>query len=237
MPLCWLGIATRRTPPAARDKPVVESLTLREQLEAVYTFEVEGDHCYRVGEQGLMVHNASAGRVTESNRVTNVTLAPLNSIVTDPATIWQILGSELAATGTHTTVLGALFQFILRGRGAGFLGVTPDAGTLRDLVIMRIQNSSTTDVIIMAIDLGLVPAATVFTPDTPYGTPPRPLFDALLAQYPTANRLANTLPHLRNEGRTAVDGSIPTTAVVKLLRTTNNEPSTTIDPLLVKLFS
>ena len=27
--------------------------------EVVYNIEVEGDHCYRVGEQGVLVHNAS----------------------------------------------------------------------------------------------------------------------------------------------------------------------------------
>ncbi len=40
--------------------PVVESLGLREVPEAVYNIEVEGDHCYRVGQQGLLVHNDSA---------------------------------------------------------------------------------------------------------------------------------------------------------------------------------
>jgi hypothetical protein len=39
--------------------PMVESLTLREDPEPVYNIEVEGDHCYRVGQQGLLVHNAS----------------------------------------------------------------------------------------------------------------------------------------------------------------------------------
>jgi hypothetical protein len=41
--------------------PKVESLTLRAGPEPVYNIEVEGDHCYRVGQQGLLVHNASAG--------------------------------------------------------------------------------------------------------------------------------------------------------------------------------
>ena len=40
--------------------PMVESLTLREAPEPVYNIEVEGDHCYRVGQQGLLVHNQSA---------------------------------------------------------------------------------------------------------------------------------------------------------------------------------
>src|SRR4051794_33901117 len=38
--------------------PKVESLTLRAEPEPVYNIEVEGDHCYRVGKQGLLVHNA-----------------------------------------------------------------------------------------------------------------------------------------------------------------------------------
>lgn len=33
---------------------------LRPQVEPVYNIEVEGDHCYRVGELGVLVHNVSA---------------------------------------------------------------------------------------------------------------------------------------------------------------------------------
>ena len=40
--------------------PRVLSFTQRPQPEPVYNIEVEGDHCYRVGQQGLLVHNASA---------------------------------------------------------------------------------------------------------------------------------------------------------------------------------
>jgi hypothetical protein len=39
--------------------PQVESFRLRPEPEPVYNLEVEGDHCYRVGQQGLLVHNAS----------------------------------------------------------------------------------------------------------------------------------------------------------------------------------
>ncbi len=39
--------------------PVVEMIALREKGETVYNIEVEGGHCYRVGDQGLLVHNAS----------------------------------------------------------------------------------------------------------------------------------------------------------------------------------
>jgi hypothetical protein len=39
---------------------VVESRTKWEEPETVYNIEVEGDHCYRVGQSGVLVHNASA---------------------------------------------------------------------------------------------------------------------------------------------------------------------------------
>jgi hypothetical protein len=39
----------------------VERITKRPQPEPVYNIEVEGDHVYRVGESGVLVHNASAG--------------------------------------------------------------------------------------------------------------------------------------------------------------------------------
>jgi len=162
----------------------------------------------------------------------------VNCVVTDPAFIAQVIGSGgLNATGTHTTILGGILQFILRGRGAGFLGVTRDAGSRRNLAIMRIQNASVPEVIIVAVDLNLVPANAVYTPDTPVGTPPQPLFDALLAQYPNSSRLAPTLRVVRNEGWTAIEGNVPTAAIVKLLRTTASVAATTIDPLLVQLFS
>ncbi len=35
--------------------------------EVVYNIEVEGDHCYRVGEQGVLVHNMSQGSKDSRN--------------------------------------------------------------------------------------------------------------------------------------------------------------------------
>jgi hypothetical protein len=40
--------------------PRVLSVALRAEPEPVYNIEVEGDHCYPVGEQGLLVYNALA---------------------------------------------------------------------------------------------------------------------------------------------------------------------------------
>ena len=38
---------------------VVQSRSKREEPETVYNIEVEGDHVYRVGESGVLVHNQS----------------------------------------------------------------------------------------------------------------------------------------------------------------------------------
>jgi hypothetical protein len=39
--------------------PELLARTLRGRMEPVYNIEVDGDHCYRVGRRGLLVHNAS----------------------------------------------------------------------------------------------------------------------------------------------------------------------------------
>ena len=235
-------VAAGRLEPGERVKTldgtsVVEWYVMREKPEAVYNIEVEGDHVYRVGQSGILVHNASAGRVTDTSRVGDASLAANNCIVTDSDIIKKVIGSELTATGRHTTLLGGILQFILRGRGAGFLGVTRDAVDRTDLVFMRIQGSSSTEVVIVAIDLSKVDAATVYTPDTPVGDPSQPLFDALVAEYPNSTRMINVLPNLRAEGWTAIDGRIPSSAIVKLLKTTTTVGSATINPLLKELFS
>lgn len=42
-----------------RGTTTVESYTMRDMPEPVFNLEVEGDHVYRVGDQGVLVHNAS----------------------------------------------------------------------------------------------------------------------------------------------------------------------------------
>jgi hypothetical protein len=52
----------------AGSTPLVEAVSLRLRAEPVYNIEVEGHHCYRVGQQGLLVHNASLiGDYTKHN--------------------------------------------------------------------------------------------------------------------------------------------------------------------------
>ena len=44
--------------------PKVLARNLQTEPEPVYNIEVDGDHCYRVGEQGLLVHNASCSDIS-----------------------------------------------------------------------------------------------------------------------------------------------------------------------------
>jgi hypothetical protein len=49
--------------------PRVVSWTLRAEPEPVYNIEVDGDHVYRVGQQGLLVHNQSVRPPCEAQNV------------------------------------------------------------------------------------------------------------------------------------------------------------------------
>jgi RHS repeat-associated protein len=73
--------------------PRVMSLTKRLKPEQVCNIEVEGDHCYRVGEGGLLVHNASVPcenldknkpdlKQRERVRTINVTILPVGTPTT-----------------------------------------------------------------------------------------------------------------------------------------------------------
>lgn len=46
---------------------MVESYTPNVRVGPVHNIEVEGDHCYRVGAQGILVHNTSVSLLAESN--------------------------------------------------------------------------------------------------------------------------------------------------------------------------
>jgi hypothetical protein len=51
---------------------VVESIVRRPEPEKVYNIEVQGDHVYRVGDSGVLVHNASAGKIPQSECRRNI---------------------------------------------------------------------------------------------------------------------------------------------------------------------
>ncbi len=105
---------------------VVESITRRPELETVYNIEVEGDHVYRVGESGVLVHNASfkgcdpceeAQTRTDSVGGFNVKFAHVKHLGKDRACrIWKIDGivkvtpsNPAAATSARTSMRGFFF--------------------------------------------------------------------------------------------------------------------------------
>ena len=58
----------------------VESVTKRDEFETVYNIEVAGDHVYRVGETGLLVHNISkADCKRDPNKASNPCGLPSNA--------------------------------------------------------------------------------------------------------------------------------------------------------------
>jgi hypothetical protein len=61
---------------------------LRPDPEPVYNLEVEGDHCYRVGSLGLLVHNASANPVCDAPN------NPWMEVEHDPPTAKKVKGKE-----------------------------------------------------------------------------------------------------------------------------------------------
>jgi hypothetical protein len=67
-----------------RARPLqVLSLHLCEQLEPVYNMEVEGEHCYLVGQQRLLVHNAS-GYCPNADEMRCANLFNLGEYCNDP---------------------------------------------------------------------------------------------------------------------------------------------------------
>lgn len=85
--------------------PQVESFTPRPEPGPLYNIEAEGDRCFRVGDQGLLVHNMSQGTPTpaptpacppivDSNEVQAVKNA-LNADITDFGVgVYHIPGSR-----------------------------------------------------------------------------------------------------------------------------------------------
>jgi hypothetical protein len=79
--------------------PRVLSLALRAEPEPVYNIEVEGDHCYRVGQQGLLVHNASVGPIPPPATVTDGSCCPEITIAT--SSVFELKNSKKAMNFIH----------------------------------------------------------------------------------------------------------------------------------------
>jgi hypothetical protein len=80
--------------------PRVESFAPRPEPEPVYNIEVEGKHCYRVGQQGLLVHNQSLPVVNLGDPVNN-SRKPCVVVVTQPF-----------ETSQAHTAAGFVYQYI-----------------------------------------------------------------------------------------------------------------------------
>ncbi|HEV3257252.1 MAG TPA: RHS repeat-associated core domain-containing protein, partial [Gemmataceae bacterium] len=75
------------------------SFLARSEAEPVFNLEVDGDHCYRVGEQGLLVHNQSAPVAA-----TPAPCCPPPDTLPSSATLGTNLGSGADADVKSTTV-------------------------------------------------------------------------------------------------------------------------------------
>jgi hypothetical protein len=190
----------------------VLGLTRRPQEEVVYTLEVDGDHAFRVGDLGLLVHNESAPgfRILRSDQSPGAGTIAAGCVIRDAATIRSVVGNELAAQGSHTTTLGGFYAFLRGGKqkgGAGFQAVTKEPLTRLAVVVANVGQSG--GMVAVAIDLDKIDAATVF--DLENAT----TFQQLLDQYPQNVKF---FTQLRGEGLVGIDGSIPVDAVRALVK-------------------
>jgi len=80
--------------------------------DAVYNIEVEGDHCYRFGEQGILVHNASVVPDTEiahriaGGEASNLALKPGEAILAPPGISVLLGGTAAEAAAAFRAVFG-----------------------------------------------------------------------------------------------------------------------------------
>ena len=132
--------------------PVVMSLSLRGSSEPVYNIEVEGDHCYRVGEQGLLVHNASTRACStisfcseDETKISDALKADLTSL---RSTVYQALlaDAQAAATAKGKTLDVGEFTKRLAGTVTFALGVLlTRSKTPSDRTIQCVWALSTTE--------------------------------------------------------------------------------------------
>lgn len=101
----------------------VISYTQTDTVEPVYNIEVENDHCYRVGESGILVHNAS--------------LDP-NYIYSTCVENYQAQGKAYQRQKNEDECVPACVYMILQDRGirvaGGFAKVIADLGTLQKML-------------------------------------------------------------------------------------------------------
>ncbi len=208
--------------------PEVESLTACSEPEPVYNIEVEGDHCYRVGEQGLLVHNTSAPsfRILRPNQSPGAANLTVGCVVRDQPTIVQVIGNTLTAQGSNTSPITGFYAFLRGGAsrgGAGFQAVTKNPLTRLAVVIANIGQSQGT--VGAAIDISALNQANVFDLEDAN------VWQQLVTRFPQNQAF---FTQLRGEGLVGVMGSIPASAVraIVLLPTNPTDRDAALNALL-----
>ncbi len=90
---------------------VVESISPRSEPEMVYNIEVEGDHVYRVGESGVLVHNASNKCKPKAGSVTNSAIKKITFKDENDEDVTGEFGEDATAYLTPANVGGARTDF------------------------------------------------------------------------------------------------------------------------------
>ncbi|MDJ0694549.1 polymorphic toxin-type HINT domain-containing protein [Mastigocoleus sp. MO_188.B34] len=158
------------------------------------------------GQAGIWVHNTSAARILEPSQV--LAEAEPKVVITDPVEIERILGPEIRALGRHNPDKpeGGFLQYLRKGGGAGFLGVTVNVVDQLDTVVANVRTKE--GGILTLVDLRLIEPGHVWDLSDPV----------------TRGRMEDAYPRFRNmyqvmieEGVVAIKGQLPTEAVQGLV--------------------
>jgi hypothetical protein len=150
------------------------------------------------------VHNTSAARILRPDQV--IALPEPRQIITDPVVIRDVIGKALLATGGHRTPTGGFLQYLRRGGGAGFLGVTRDVMTQLDTVVANVQTKG--GGVLTIVDLDLVSPRAIWDLSDPT------IMRRMMRAYPRFRKMYQLM---QSEGVVAVRSRVPASAVQALV--------------------
>ncbi|MCG8424934.1 MAG: DUF4157 domain-containing protein [Proteobacteria bacterium] len=197
------------------EQQYVKITAIRQQEVRCTTFNlrVKGFQTYFVSNSttgpGLWVHNTSAARILEPTQV--VELTEPKTIISDPEVIRRVLGEAITARGGHQTPEGGFLQYLRRGGGAGFLGVTRDVLAQVDTVAANIEIKG--GGILTVVDLRLV------DPHAVWDLSDSNTMARMIEAYPRFEKMYRLM---RSEGVVAIRHQIPTTAVKAIMNISGN---------------
>jgi hypothetical protein len=189
----------------------IDSIRSIAGFAVTYNFEVAGFHTYFVADgpegPGFWVHNNSVGfRVLRPDQLFQLILPSV--VITDRGAVRAAIGNALVATGSYSTELGGLYQFIRRGRGAGHLGITADAVDHLEVVMGRLGEFG--GGVVAAVDVQRIGGSRIID------LRDEAVIQRLLAD-PRFARIEASLRTLSGEGVVAVRGKVPARAVQSLV--------------------